>query len=249
MKERLAGRWREVAGPAAGAGAADGGPAGGGGDGDFVSAQQRALFALLSCYCDLLLPCRAYPSSRDPGAASAQASTQASAQASACLAASYACSCVWPSGCARAAAGCLLHIIILLGPDQQTKPQIHPIPAPHLAAGAPDPQLDAVLLHLLSHCAKAADRIKKNNERLRAAAGGEAPALDAVPKDQGFTRAKVGAAAAGSSVVGRERGGCGWCAGWHQNSRLHASSCAPAALLAWHAALLLQVAHPFPLLP
>lgn len=58
-------------------------------------------------------------------------------------------------------------------------------------AGAADPELDAVLLHVLSHCAKAADRIKKNNDRLRAASGGDAPPLDAVPKDQGFTRAKV----------------------------------------------------------
>ena len=55
-----------------------------------------------------------------------------------------------------------------------------------------DPQMDAVLLHLLSHCAKAADRIKKNNDRLKAAKGSGAPPPDAVPKDQGFTRAKVG---------------------------------------------------------
>ena len=51
--------------------------------------------------------------------------------------------------------------------------------------------MDAVLLHLLSHCAKAADRIKKNNDRLKAAKGSGAPTPDAVPKDQGFTRAKV----------------------------------------------------------
>ncbi|PRW59313.1 U3 small nucleolar RNA-associated 25 [Chlorella sorokiniana] len=144
VKERLIGRWREVAGPPPGAaanGAASasaggsgkgsrkscskdvGSSSGGGACGDFVSGQQRALFALLSCYPDLLLPCRPYPASKDPGAA--------------------------------------------------------------------DPQLDAVLLHMLSHCAKAADRIKKNNDRLRSAAGGDTPALDAVPKDQGFTRAKV----------------------------------------------------------
>lgn len=49
-----------------------------------------------------------------------------------------------------------------------------------------------MLLHALSHCAKAADRIKKNNDRLRAAGADGAPPLDAVPKDQGFTRAKVG---------------------------------------------------------
>lgn len=61
-----------------------------------------------------------------------------------------------------------------------------------------------MLLHVLSHCAKAADRIKKNNDRLRVASGGDAPALDAVPKDQGFTRAKVG----GCWL----KGGCGC---WH----------------------------------
>ncbi|KAL4425892.1 hypothetical protein ABPG75_009908 [Micractinium tetrahymenae] len=134
VKERLLARWREVAGPSAAAAAAGGAAAGAGGgkqeagaaaaagpDGDFASAQQRALFALLSCYSDLLLPCRPYPT----------------------------------------------------------------------AADAPDPVLDAVLLHALSHCAKAADRIKKNNDRLRAAAEKGAPPLDAVPKDQGFTRAKV----------------------------------------------------------
>ncbi len=82
--------------------------------------------------------------------------------------------------------------------------QTHHPPLPPHPAGSPDPQLDAVLLHVLSHCAKAADRIKKNNERLRAAGGGDAPALDAVPKDQGFTRAKVGGWTVG--VIGR-----GWC--------------------------------------
>ncbi|KAL4445727.1 hypothetical protein ABPG77_008926 [Micractinium sp. CCAP 211/92] len=137
VKERLLARWREVASPsataAAAAAAADAAGASGSGQGkgaagaaegpagDFVSAQQRALFALLSCYSDLLLPCRPYPT----------------------------------------------------------------------AADAPDPALDAVLLHVLSHCAKAADRIKKNNDRLRAAGTDGAAPLDAVPKDQGFTRAKV----------------------------------------------------------
>lgn len=85
MKERLAGRWREVAGPspaaangaiASGAGGSGksgakgsgkGGSGSGASCGDFVSEQQRALFALLNCYADLLLPCRAYPASKDPG--------------------------------------------------------------------------------------------------------------------------------------------------------------------------------------
>ena len=129
VKERLATRWREVAGPAAAApgGGGSAGAGAAGAEGDCVSGRPRALFALRSSYCDLLLPVRPYPA------------------------------------------------------------------GPAAAAGeAPDPELDAVLLHVLSHCAKAADRIRRNNERLKAAAGGAAPGLDAVPKDQGFTRAKVG---------------------------------------------------------
>lgn len=55
--------------------------------------------------------------------------------------------------------------------------------------------MDAVLLHVLSHCAKAADRIKKNNDRLKGGPAGAAAGVDAVAKDQGFTRAKVGLAA------------------------------------------------------
>jgi hypothetical protein len=51
--------------------------------------------------------------------------------------------------------------------------------------------MDAVLLHVLSHCAKAADRIKKNNDRLKAGPASAAAGVDAVAKDQGFTRAKV----------------------------------------------------------
>jgi len=51
----------------------------------------------------------------------------------------------------------------------------------------PDPLLDAVLLHCLNHCAKAADRVKSGNERLKAGDGtGVEP-----PRDQGFARPKV----------------------------------------------------------
>eukprot|EP00887_Chlorella_sp_A99_P004809 scaffold4.g4809.t1 len=117
VKERLASRWRDVALGHAG------GVAGGGAreaEGDFVCGQQRALFALLSSYADLLLPCRPYPTD----------------------------------------------------------------------AAAPDPEMDAVLLHVLSHCAKAADRIKRNNERIKAAAAAGAPLADP-PRDQGFTRPKA----------------------------------------------------------
>ena len=97
VKERLVGRWREVAGPSPGAaneaaGGSDGSSKGSGkatgkgsakdsggkgsgkdgsagGCGDFVSEQQRALFALLSCYSDMLRPCRPYPASKEPGGA------------------------------------------------------------------------------------------------------------------------------------------------------------------------------------
>lgn len=72
VKERLLARWREVARASATGGAAGGAGDGqqgaaaapgvaAGPDGDFASPQQRALFALLSCYADLLLPCRPYP--------------------------------------------------------------------------------------------------------------------------------------------------------------------------------------------
>lgn len=100
VKDRLAARWREAAlDPAQqqqqqeangqGSSRQQQRQAGGAGckdraRGDFASPRQRALFALLSSYSDLLLPCRPYPTE----------------------------------------------------------------------ANAPDPELDAVLLHLLSHCAK-----------------------------------------------------------------------------------------------
>lgn len=83
VKERLVGRWREVAAPSpaaaangaangAGGGSGKGGKKGSGKGGrsscgDFVSEEQRALFALLNCYSDMLLPCRPYPASKDPG--------------------------------------------------------------------------------------------------------------------------------------------------------------------------------------
>lgn len=65
------------------------------------------------------------------------------------------------------------------------------------AADGPDPELDAVLLHVLSHCATAADRVRKSNERLKAAAAAAAAAggggeAEEPPRDQGFVRPKVG---------------------------------------------------------
>lgn len=47
--------------------------------------------------------------------------------------------------------------------------------------------MDAVLLHCLNHCNKAADAIKKGNEQLKGAPKGSVDA----PRDQGFTRPKV----------------------------------------------------------
>jgi hypothetical protein len=40
--------------------------------------------------------------------------------------------------------------------------------------GQPDACMDAVLLHVLNHCAKTADVIKKNNDRLKGADPGKA---------------------------------------------------------------------------
>ena len=82
----------------------------------------------------------------------------------------------------------------------------------------PDPIRDAYLLHCLNHCAKAADKVRRNNERLKALQqqeleqqqqqkqqqqqqkktqqqqkqerqGGVRP--EDVPRDQGFTRPRV----------------------------------------------------------
>ena len=55
------------------------------------------------------------------------------------------------------------------------------------SVGEADPLMDAALLHCLNHVAKTAQHIKKNNERLKANPDEEAP------RDQGFTRPKVGA--------------------------------------------------------
>lgn len=52
--------------------------------------------------------------------------------------------------------------------------------------GASDPVMDAVLLHVLNHCTKAADGIKKHNEALKAGPKGAD-----CPRDQGFSRCKV----------------------------------------------------------
>ena len=46
--------------------------------------------------------------------------------------------------------------------------------------------MDAALLHCLDHIAATSQRIKRNNDALKAD-----PDAD-VPRDQGFTRAKVG---------------------------------------------------------
>ena len=70
-----------------------------------------------------------------------------------------------------------------------------PYPA---SAVAPDWAMDAVLLHALNHVAKAGDRIKRNNERLKGAeaaaqggggkrgggGGGGNVAVEDVPRDQ-----------------------------------------------------------------
>ena len=115
VRERIASIWRELHAETEFEKA---------GQSDFVSPQQRALFSLLSTYCDVLMPDRPYPTSA--------------------------------------------------------------------SLNAPDPELDAVLLHVVNHIARSSDRIKKNNEKLGdgpSKIGGIDP--DAVPRDQGFTRPKV----------------------------------------------------------
>ncbi len=66
------------------------------------------------------------------------------------------------------------------------------------SAGAPDPVLDAVLLHCLAHVTAAASTIKRNGERLKA--GGRDAAAEA-PRDQGFTRPKARPALRGGPAL------------------------------------------------
>jgi Utp25, U3 small nucleolar RNA-associated SSU processome protein 25 len=70
--------------------------------------------------------------------------------------------------------------------------------------GAQDAAMDAVLLHCLNHCNKAADAIKKGNEQLKGAPKGSADA----PRDQGFTRPKVGTPWGTAACVLCEGPGC-----------------------------------------
>jgi len=55
--------------------------------------------------------------------------------------------------------------------------------------GGADADGDALLLHAAAHVAAAADRVRKNNDRIKAADGGAAAA--AAARDQGFARATV----------------------------------------------------------
>lgn len=43
--------------------------------------------------------------------------------------------------------------------------------------GQPDEAMDAVLLHVLNHCAKTADVVKKNNDRIKGLDAGEAASM------------------------------------------------------------------------
>lgn len=68
---------------------------------------------------------------------------------------------------------------------------------------APDPELDAVLLHVINHVARSSDRIKKNNEKLSAdkerkkkfknnnSRDNTIDDAGDLPRDQGFARPKV----------------------------------------------------------
>ncbi|WIA34691.1 hypothetical protein OEZ86_013004 [Tetradesmus obliquus] len=60
---------------------------------------------------------------------------------------------------------------------------------PGWSPNEPDEAMDAVLLHVLNHCAKTSDVIKRNNDKLKAQGpGGD---VSGVPRDQGFTRPKA----------------------------------------------------------
>lgn len=177
-----------------------------------MSAQQQALFSLLSTYSDLLLPCRPYPTAAGGWAGGGGCLRDAGPRLRLCRRCRRRCR------CSRSA------------PEPSHASSSLP------PADAPDPLLDAVLLHALSHCAKAADRIKKNNDRLRGARDQGAPALDAVPKDQGFTRAKVG----GEGVQG----------GWAVGSRGGRPGMWPVCVPRWRADRTSSLPpSPFPLLP
>lgn len=54
-------------------------------------------------------------------------------------------------------------------------------------ADSPDPILDATILHILNHISKSADRIRKNNEKIK----NGLEEAEKVPRDHGFVRPKV----------------------------------------------------------
>lgn len=55
-----------------------------------------------------------------------------------------------------------------------------------------DKEMDVVLLHILNHCATSADKIKKNNDRIKMSRRGESQQQHQdLPRDQGFCRPKV----------------------------------------------------------
>jgi U3 small nucleolar RNA-associated protein 25 len=123
--------------------------------GEFASARQRRLFALLNTYADVLDCTKPYPAlpfeaSGGGGGAGGDATAPSNADP-------------------------------LLSRADSTV-----APLPTLAR---DDDLDAVLLHCLNHVAKAADRIKRNNDRAREAE--RAGDVASVPRDQGFSRPKV----------------------------------------------------------
>ncbi|KAL6785736.1 hypothetical protein ACKKBF_B01440 [Auxenochlorella protothecoides x Auxenochlorella symbiontica] len=85
---------------------------------------------------------------------------------------------------AELASGCQAGLFALLSSQADILHTARPYPTSADPA-VPDPELDAILLHILQHCASNADRIRKNNERLKTN-----PELDP-PRDQGFTRPTV----------------------------------------------------------
>ena len=197
VKERLRSRWAE----------AHAGERGGGApsfpvlcDGDFAGPRQRTLFALLNGYRDALLPAYPYPTK-----CARLEKLDTSKQTSHILCTGNIANAV------RVGMSLIVTAALLLFPqddlwvaehvcfwyaeslvslhgvlaDLPSLPSCLNIPCLNDRSDAPDALLDAVLLHCLNHCAKAADRVKAGNERLKAGDGVE------VSRDQGFTRPKA----------------------------------------------------------
>jgi U3 small nucleolar RNA-associated protein 25 len=137
--------------------------------GEFASARQRRLFALLNTYADVLDCTKPYPALPFPASRHGQQQQQPLLPQR-------------PNGSAA-------------DNNNTNDPEAAAALANATSTSAPlptlarDDDLDAVLLHCLNHVLKSGDRVKRNNDRAREAERVGDVAL--VPRDQGFSRAKV----------------------------------------------------------